>query len=327
MRILVTGITGRIGSNLAMNLVREGHEVRGLVWERDERVAKLEGFDVELEYGTITDADDALRATDGVDAVYHMAAAFQGGGPFTDEEYFEINVRGTFNMLEAARAYGRVRHFIHASTDAVYGGHQVDQSGGEIIREDETPRRPARWYALSKHLAEEVCHGYHRIHSFPVTMMRFAWVHGVDEVLRQPYFFLTRMKERYPELEALSWEGDERLVLLRDRDGSSCKAHIVDVRDIVHGLLSALDKPEAFGQVFNLAGPRAFTWEEVVPHLGQALEIPWVEASLSGSPIHYELDISKARRVIGYQPRYDIFRMIDDGLAFQRGDDIGVLPT
>ena len=98
---------------------------------------------MELEYGTITDMDDALRATDGVDAVYHMAAAFQGGGPFTNEEYLDINVKGTFNMLEAARHHERVRHFIQASTDAQYGGHQVDQSGGELIKEDETPARPA----------------------------------------------------------------------------------------------------------------------------------------------------------------------------------------
>ncbi len=326
MRILVTGITGRIGANLAADLLKRGHQIRGLVWERDERVAKLKDLDVELEYGTITNADDALRATDGVDAVYHLAAAFQGGGPFSDEEYLEINVRGTFNMLEAARAHGRVRHFIHASTDAVYGGHQVDQSGGELISEDDAPRRPASWYALSKHQAEEVCHGYHRIHSFPVTMMRFAWAHAADEILRQRYFYLSLMKQRYPELEQL-WDGDERLVLLRDREGNSCKAHMVDVRDVVHGLVCALDKPEAFGEVFNLAAPRAFTWEEVVPHLGQALEIPWVEASLSGPAIHYELDISKARKTIGYKPKYDMLRMIDDGLAFQRGEDIGILPT
>jgi len=326
MRILVTGITGRIGANLAADLLKQGHQIRGLVWERDERVAKLEDLDVELEYGTITDADDALRATDGVDAVYHLAAAFQGGGPFTDEEYFEINVRGTFNMLEAARAHGRVRHFIHASTDAVYGGHQVDQSGGELISEDDAPRRPATWYALSKHLAEEVCHGYHRIHSFPVTMMRFAWAHSGDEILRQSYFYLSLLKRRYPELEEL-WDGEERLVLLRDREGKSCRAHMVDVRDLVHGLVCALDKPEAYGQVFNLAAPRAFSWEEVVPHLSQALEIPWIEATLSGPPIHYQLDISKAQKTIGYKPQYNMIRMINDGLAVQRGEDLGILPT
>ena len=325
MRILVTGITGRVGSNLAMNLVKEGHAVRGLVWERDERIAKLDGLDVELEYGTITDADDTLRATDGVDAVYHMAAAYQGGGPFTEEEFFDINVKGTFNMLEAARAHDRVRHFIQASTDVQYGGKQVDQSGGELIKEDETPRNPRGWYPLSKYLAEEMCHGYYRTCSLPVTMMRFSWVRGAGEVAHAPLFFLSKMKERFPALEPL-WEGEEKLILLRDHGGNSWKDHLVDVRDLVHGLVGALEKPQTFGQVFHLAGPRAFTWEEVVPYLSQALEIPYIEVSLD-PPFRYELDISKAQKAFGYEPKYDILRSIDDGLAFQRGENIGILPT
>ena len=325
MRILVTGITGRVGSNLAMSLVEAGHEVRGLVWERDERTAKLQSLDVELEYGTITEMDDALRATDGVDAIYHMAAAFQGGGPFTEEEYLDINVKGTFNMLEAARHHERVRHFIQASTDAQYGGHQVDQSGGELIKEDETPRTPRGWYALSKYLAEEMCHGYHRTYGMPVTMMRFAWVRGAGEAVEASLFYLSQMKERYPALETL-WEGEEKLVLLRDGQGASWKDHMVDVRDLVAGLTGALDKPQTFGEAYHLAGPRAFTWEEAVPHLSQGLETPWVEAVLE-PPFRYELDISKARSAFGYDPQYDVKRMIDDGLAYQRGEDIGILPT
>ena len=325
MRILVTGITGRVGSNLAMNLVKEGHTVRGLVWERDERTAKLEGLDVELEYGTITDADDALRVTDGVDAVYHMAAAWQGGGPFTEEEYFDINVKGTFNMLEAARSNDRVRHFIQASTDAQYGDKKVAGFGGKLIKEDETPRNPRGWYALSKYLAEELCHGYYRTYSLPVTMMRFSWVRGAGEVADAPLFFLSKMKERNPALEPL-WDGEEKLILLRDHEGNSWKDHLVDVRDLVHGLVAALEKPQTFGQVFHLAGPSAFTWEEAVPHLSQALEIPYVEASLD-PPMRYELDISKAQNAFGYQPKYDILRSIDDSLAFQRGENVGILPT
>ena len=325
MRILVTGITGRVGSNLAMSLVEAGHEVRGLVWERDERTAKLEGLDVELEYGTITDMDDALRATDGVDAVYHMAAAFQGGGPFTNEEYLEINVKGTFNMLEAARAHDRVGHFIQASTDAVYGGHQVDQSGGELIREDVTLRNPHGWYALSKHLAEEMCHGYYRTYSLPVTMMRFAWVRGAGEAVDAHLFYLSHMKGRFPALERL-WEGEERLIILRDQEGNSWKDHMVDVRDLVSGLTGALNQAQTFGEVYHLAGPRPFTWEEAVPHLSQALEIPWVEDSLEPA-FRYELDISKARSAFGYDPQYDVSRMVDDGVAYKLGRDIGVLPT
>src|SRR5947209_7716987 len=119
-RILVTGITGRIGSNLAAALLQAGHQVRGLVWPRDPRVEKLRALDVELLSGSLTEPEDVRQATEGMEVIYHLGGAFQGGGPFSEEEYFEINVRGTFLMLEAARALPGLRHFLFASTDALY---------------------------------------------------------------------------------------------------------------------------------------------------------------------------------------------------------------
>src|SRR5688572_15536600 len=102
MHILITGISGRIGANLAKTLLESGHRVRGLVWARDLRLEKFASMDVELVEGSLTNPDEVAKAVDGVDAIYHLGAAFQGGGPFTNSEYFEINVRGTFNLLEAA---------------------------------------------------------------------------------------------------------------------------------------------------------------------------------------------------------------------------------
>ena len=103
MRILITGITGRIGANLAQQLVERGHQLRGLVWPRDPRVENLKQMQVELVEGSLTEPTAVEQAIEGIEVVYHLGAAFQGGGPFTDEEFFEINVRGTFNMLEAVR--------------------------------------------------------------------------------------------------------------------------------------------------------------------------------------------------------------------------------
>ena len=147
MRVLVTGVTGRIGANLAAALVKDGHKVRGLVWQRDPRIEKLKSLNLELVNGTVTNVEDVKRAVDGVDAVYHLAAAFQGGGPFTTEEYFDINVRGTFNMLEAAKANTNLKHFMMASTDSVY---IKSAPGGmaEKVHEDRTPKSLGGWYGL-----------------------------------------------------------------------------------------------------------------------------------------------------------------------------------
>jgi UDP-glucose 4-epimerase len=325
MRVLVTGITGRIGANLAAALLREGHTVRGLVWHRDPRVEKLHSLDVELQYGSLTDPEEVWRAVASVEAIYHLGGAFQGGGPFRPEEYFEINVRGTFHILEAARAETGLRHFFFASTDAVYEKY-LPHGMPEPIREDVTPRRPKGWYALSKAMGEEMCLGYWRAEGLPVTVFRFALVVGAGEILKFPQFFLSRMKESRPELAQL-WEGEERLVLLRDASGRAYMKQIADVRDIVHGCLCGLGKREAAGEIVQLAGPRAFTWEEAIPVLSQRLGIPYLEARLSGPPTYYAFDLTKARRLLGFEPAYDIERMIDDALAFRDGAEIGVLPT
>jgi UDP-glucose 4-epimerase len=325
MQILVTGITGRIGANLAAALVEQGHAVRGLVWARDARVEKLEPLGVELVEGSLTEAADVNRVVDGVDVIYHLGAAFQGGGPFSTNDYFEINVRGTFLMLEAARAQSQLQQFLFASTDALYEKY-VPGGMSEPIDPDRLPRRPRGWYALSKSVGEELCNGYVRTYRTPVTILRFALVVGAGEIVRFPQFYLSTLKATHPDLAPL-WTGDERLVIMRDERGRSWRKHIAEVRDIVAGCLAALGKPAALGETFQLAGPAPFTWEEVIPYLSERLGIPYVEAQSSGVPTYYEYDLAKARRLLDFQPQYDIFRMIDDALAFERGENIGVLPT
>lgn len=325
MRILVTGITGRIGANLAAALVDRGHHVRGLVWARDQRTEKLQGLGVELQHGSLTEERDVQRAVEGMDAVYHLGGAFQGGGPFSTEEYFEINVRGTFLMLEAARAQAQLQQFLFASTDALYEKY-VPGGMAEPIDQDTTPRRPKGWYALSKSMGEELCNGYYRTYNTPVTILRFALVVGAGEIVDFPQFYLSNLSRTHPDLAPL-YKGDERLVILKDDQGRPFKKHIAEVRDIVGGCLAALGKGDALGQTFQLAGPEAFTWDRVIPYLSERLNIPSIEAETIAIPTHYEYDISKAKRLLDFQPQYDIFRMIDDALAFKRGENVGILPT
>ena len=324
MNILITGITGRIGANLAAALVHRGHRVRGLVWPGDPRVEKLHGLGAELHYGSLSEKEDVRKAVEDVEAVYHLGAAFQGGGPFSEEDYFEINVRGTFNMLEACRAQNGLQQFLFASTDALY--EKYVPGGMKEPIDEEAPRKPRGGYALSKSMGEELCNGFWRGYALPATILRFAMVFGAGEILEFPQFYLSKLRGSDPKLEAL-WENEERLVLLMDGQGRFFKKHIADVRDIVHGCVCALGKKRALGETFQLAGPRAFTWDEAVYRLSEILQIPFVEARVQGVPTFYEFDISKAYRLLGFHPSYDIVRMIVDALSFQRGEDISVLPT
>ncbi len=325
MRILVTGITGRIGANLAAALVARGHAVRGLVWGRDARTEKLRPLGVELIEGNLTEAADVARAVEGMDVIYHLGGAFQGGGPFSVEDYFQIYVRGTFLMLEAARQIPRLQQFLFASTDALYDKYPPNGMTA-LIDPDTAPRRPRGWYPLSKSVGEEMCDGYWRTYRTPITTLRFALTVGAGEIVHFPQFRLSKLKGTYSALEPL-WQGEEQLVIMRDHDGRPWRKHIAEVRDIVAGCVAALGVPEALGQTFQLAGPAPFGWDEAIPYLAERLELPYVNVRSNGVPTYYEFDLSKGRELLGFAPQYDIRRMIDDALAFERGEDTGVLAT
>ena len=318
MNVLVTGITGRIGAELAAELASSGHSVRGLVWPQDPGVEKLSGMDLELIRGGLTDRDDVTRAVNGVEVVFHLGAAFQAGGPFSEQDFFDINVGGTFNVLEAARARGTVPHLIFASTDALY--HKYVPGGMEEPITERAPRVATGPYAMSKAVAEELCMGYWHSYSLPLTILRFASVFAADEILQFPQFYLSELYAGNPALERL-WQGEERLVALKDDRGRFYKKHVSDVRDIVQGCVRAMGRERAFGEVFQLAGPKPFTWDEAVYRLSEILQIPVIEAAPGGIPTFYEFDLSKSKRYLGFQPQYDVVQMIVDALSFRRENE------
>ena len=339
MKILITGISGRIGANLAKTLVEEGHAVRGLVWPKDRRPDKLSALAVELIDGDLVNPAAVEQAVRGVDAICHLGAAFQGGGPFTEREYLDINVQGTFNVLEAARQNAdRIQHFFFASTDAAYNKY-IPGGMPHPIREDETPMLPKGWYPLSKLLGEDMCLGYYRAYALPVTVLRFAFTVAADEILDYRQFYLSYWLQQYAnkpgegaahvlqQLRSLD-TGRQQLLIARDENGRSYKKHVADVRDITLAFTSALGRPEVFGEVFQLGAPAPYTWEQAVPYMAHKLGLDVVDVKLVDQvPTFYEFDLSKSKRLFDYRPTFDIFKMIDSAVAFRGGDDIGVIPT
>ena len=105
MKILVTGGTGRIGANLVVRLLDAGHSIRSFVYPADaSRARKLDAYEgVETVFGDLRNSDDVSNAVQGVDAIYHLAAAFQG--PFNNRQYLDINAMGTLNILESIREH------------------------------------------------------------------------------------------------------------------------------------------------------------------------------------------------------------------------------
>lgn len=353
MKILVTGGTGRIGANLVQYLLAKGHEIRSFVYPGDaSRAHKLDGFEhVETVEGDLRNFDDVRQAVAGVDAVYHLAAAF--GGPFDNRQYLEINGMGTINLLESVREVcPNLQRFIYACTEAIYWELQdrIPHLRGKESRYFEQPiteEMVARYhqmpYFLTKWVGEELAMAYYYQYGVPSTSFRFSTVIEPSEFLNEegiPKLFLfspvyelfksqsSHIAEEQTMIDEIKaqWTGEEKLLLARNPNGRPHRQQFCDVRDIVQGLSLALEQEAAIGQEFSLAGAAIFDWGEIVPHLAQRFQMEVVDAKVP-APNYFEFDLSKIKNMLGYEPLHDFQSIMETAEAIRRGEETNVIPT
>lgn len=354
MKILVTGGTGRIGANLVLRLLDRGHSIRSFVYPADaSRARKLDAYEgVETVYGDLRNYDDARAAVAGVDAIYHLAAAFQG--PFNAREYLDINAMGTLNILECIREQlPNLKRFVYASTEGVYWDARVNgRYFEEPISEDMTGNYPNMSYLMTKWLGEELAMVYHYQYGVPTCVMRFSTVIEPSEFLNEaglPRHFLYSTayatysnSESYevkdirspgdPDVQGMidtlvaGWDGEEKLLVSLNPNGAPYLQHFGDVRDIADGLALAIDHNAAVGEIFNLAGAALFDWSEIVPMLAERHNLPVAEARMPFNN-YFELDLSKIKTKLGFQPRHDFASILSTAEALRRGEATDVIPT
>ncbi len=293
---LVTGGAGFIGSNLCEALLRMGHGVRCLDDLSTGRRSNVEMFMAEPGYafieGDIRDFETCLQSTSGVDFVLHQAA--WGSVPRSIERplvYEEINIRGTLNMMEAARRNG-VSKFVYASSSSVYG--------------DETalPKREGQEgvllspYAVTKRATEEYGKLYTRLYGLDTYGLRYFNVFGRRQdpdgayAAAIPKFIRQLMNDEAPTIY-----GDGR----QSRD-------FTYIDNVIEANLKACLAPEeAAGQVFNIAyGGREYLMD-IYHVLAEALDKdiePVLGPARPGEIRHSNADISKAIELLGYKPSY-----------------------
>lgn len=328
MRVLVTGATGRIGKLLVRELRARGEEVRALVMP-GEPEAELRDLGVEIVYGDIRQFDTLPPALRKVDAVYHLGALLPQGR--ANAEIFETNIKGTFNILEAiVQESVPVHRFVFASSDEVY----PSLFPRYIPIDEDHPQAPYSVYGLSKAAGESLCALYHRTYGIPTVCPRFtltlypeeivdptgivsSWffVNGKIEALRKAVSQSPEVRRALEILEQLA-QPREQLLISCDEEGPY-EFGICHPKDVVHGLLLLLDKPEAVGEAFNLGPPSSFTYDEFVKYVSRKIGMPYVEAVLPLKPVRCRLSIDKARTRLGYSPFYDIFAMVDEAVQAQ----------
>ncbi len=320
MRVLVTGAGGRVGAQLVQALRERGDWVRGLDVGDPRRVPTPD----EMVRGSLLDAEAVARAVDGVDAVAHLAA-LMSWLPQDADRLFDINVRGTFNLLQAVAGRPLTR-FVFASSGEVY----PELAPGYLPIDEAHPTRPTSVYGLTKLLGEEMVRNYGRRAGLRFVIARFSHAQAAPELLDPTSFFsgprfyvnakLRQLRSLPPSpaversiaaLSAVAAPG-EQLYIGCAPDGTPYRMGIADTRDLVQGLLLTLSHPDAVGETFNLGPAQACRFDAVVPALAQATGLAVRRVSLFTAPYDYETSVDKARRILGYAPQWDIFRMIQD---------------
>jgi UDP-glucose 4-epimerase len=340
MKALVTGISGRIGANLAVALMKKGYAVRGLVMPGDPKIEKARRLGVEVVEADLGDAAGVHLAVDGVDVVAHLAAVMiQGTMP--SERMVTINTLGTLNLLEGVlKSSTPLRRFLYASTDQTYSPYVLRRTS---FHEDH-PQKPDDLYGLAKFLSEQTCLEFMREYALPVTIVRFSSVVACDEVLsalapaemkfvtdfwsernRVPWFGKGALLESQKIIEEAMKEPNA-VCGVTGPDGTPWTCPYTDVRDSVQGAILALESPEAAGDIFNLVGPVTTSYVAAAKTISEKTGRPYRDMRL---PFlwAFSVSIDKARTVLGYNPQFDFPKMVEDALAFRRGENIGVVPV
>jgi nucleoside-diphosphate-sugar epimerase len=297
MKILVTGVAGFIGSHLAEKLLAAGHEVVGLDCFTDYYPRKIKESNLlKLRDSTSFDFrdDDVLRVDlnallKDVEIVFHEAAqaGVRASWGSSFRIYTENNVRATQCMLEASKKT-KLKRFIYASSSSIYGDAESYPT-----HEGMTPM-PISPYGVTKLAGEHLCYLYHKNYGVPAVSLRYFTVYGPRQ---RPDMAFNKF------IKAIL--SDEEITIYGDGEQTRDFTYI---EDIVDANVSAMDA-QVVGEVLNIGGGSRITVNDTIRIIenvtGKQAKTKYIEKQ-KGDVIHTGADISKAAKLLGYKPAYNL---------------------
>ncbi len=320
--ILITGGSGFIGTNLAHRLLTQGHRVlvfdnlarpgveQNLRWLRDAH-----GERVDVEIADVRDADALRRAVTEATQVFHFAAQVAVTTSLTDPvEDFDVNARGTLNLLEALRAQPQPPPMVFTSTNKVYGAledvglrrrnQRYEPTDPSLRRTGISENRPLDFhspYGCSKGAADQYVLDYARTYGLPAIVFRMSCIYGPHQFGTEDQGWVAHFLIRAMEGLPIMLYGDGRQV----RD-------ILCVDDLVDAfLLAQQSMATESGNAFNIGGGPGNTVSllELLEMIGELLgHKPEVEFDTwrPGDQRYYVSDTAKFQRTTGWRPRISV---------------------
>jgi dTDP-L-rhamnose 4-epimerase len=353
---LITGGAGFVGSHLADGLLAAGHKVRVL----DDLTPQVHpqgppdylSPQVELIVGDVRDPNRLREVLEGVDVIFHFAATVGvGQSMYEISRYMSVNTQGTAELLQAMLDTKMTpQKLVVASSMSIYGEGQYGCSqcgktasppvrpvsqlkagawdlhcaacGGVLAPQATLETKPSEInsiYALSKRDQEDMCLIFGRTYGIPVTALRFFNIYGTRQALSNPYtgvaaIFASRLING---LNPLVFEDGEQ-----QRD-------FVSVHDIVRANMLAMERPESNDEVINIGCGQPIKIRRVAELLAASLGredlVPVITQKYRAGDIrHCFADLTKARRLLGYEPQVSHeqgFRELAEWLAGQEAED------
>jgi len=295
MKILVTGGAGFIGSHLVDRLVKEGFGVRVIDNLSSGRLENLtqyrNGSRVEVVMGDLKKMEDALKAVDGTDVVFHFAANPEVRVSTTNPEiHFNENVVATFNLLEAMRRKD-VKELVFASSSSVYGEPE------QIPVSEDAPIRPVSVYGASKAACENLIHAYVKLYGIKAVILRYANVVGPRLRHGVVWDLINKLRKNPNELEILG-------------DGKQVRSYIY-IDDAIEATIIAWRKTNNNYEVYNVGNEDWITVDEVADQVIEAMGLSNVKKTYKpvlhgvgwpGDVKKIALKIEKIKQ-LGYKPK------------------------
>lgn len=307
MVYLVTGGAGFIGSNIVKRLLADGHEVRVLdnfaTGKRENLYPMQENPKFTMFEGDLRSFHIVHKAVAGCDYVLHQGALPSVprsiNDPITSND---VNILGTLNILEAAKANG-VKRVVYASSSSVYGNSET------LPKIETMPVAPLSPYAVTKYAAERYCEIYTQIYGLETVSLRYFNVFGPNQDPTSQYSAVI------PKFIKLIQAGKSPVIF---GDGSQSR-DFTFVDNNVEANLLACTAPKAAGQVMNIACGERYTLIELVAAINEILGTnvaPTFANVRTGDVQHSLASIEKAKELLGFVPKVTFYDGLKRAIAF-----------
>src|ERR1700690_150717 len=316
-RILVTGATGKVGAHFIRHVLQsDSHKdvvIRALCHNRvPDPHPRLE-----IVKGNISDRDAVRQAMKGITHVIHCATCKE-----TADDVIDVTVKGLFWLLEECRASSTFQQFILIGGDAAVG-HFFYPHPAPVTERQKHSAYPG-CYALSKVLEEVMLEQYFIQYDLNGCCLRAPWIMEKDDFkytlsFGEDVFGGPRWRDLVGPERAAEYINTGAIPLMLDSSGRPMKRNFVHVSYLVEAILVSIDHPQARQQTFNICMDEPVDYREVADYLRHTRNLPSIPI-----PTPYWstwLDNAKAKFRLGWRPRFDLKRLIDDAWNYQRNSD------